>query len=205
MKMRTRSKAMELFQQYTKLAYWCLNRFCKWYGVRHDDHENSALIGLWHAAVNYSEQVGAKFSTYAVKCCEVTLKSGFNRKQSPRRFVPTNNGIRMPEVTDNDGLLVVIDMIRKAITLREMKFLEDRYFGEMTFKQIGDRHGISRSRARQIVARAKEKARIGISEEEMEELIGDSNHSDMIVSRGRIPQNESATFENICKSYEESH
>jgi RNA polymerase sigma factor (sigma-70 family) len=167
--------ARALFDKNVRFAPWVCRKFCLQTGGRrfarlhYDEYLSHANEGMWMACLRYEPGRGTTLATYAHKCIWrrmlVHLKS---QRARTKRLFRTWLGADLllhdtgdPQAPDPARRLVRADAARLAARLmechvgrRERTAIRMRAEGK-TLKEIGERLGVSKERARQLTNRAR--------------------------------------------------
>jgi len=117
------------------------NRYSK--NIDRDDIDSIKMDTLWKCIQKYDETRGTKFTSYLYQQLSYALKNKVKKKRN--EFNAVNN----LEKVDSKAILKgeVFDIIT-GLEEEETKILEQRFFYNMTMKEIGRENGYSRETAR---------------------------------------------------------
>lgn len=123
----------ELFEKNIKLAYFTANKLWRksaglfiYNGYSNEDIDQLALMSLWRSAHRFNPDLNFKFSTYAVKSIEGSIRNSFREVE---------NGFRVPR----EAKKIADDMRRRLKENCELKF---------TYKDIMEEFNVSKDAAK---------------------------------------------------------
>lgn len=121
--------------------------------VDEDDLVQIGRIALWRAFETYKEQTPS-FTTYAYKLIYSDIISHLRMYSAQKRknIVKESDG---RDFTDRVNLKVAIE--EAGLTEDEYKVLKSKYFDNLTYDEISDKHDISYGRVQYMLSKAKAK------------------------------------------------
>lgn len=139
-----------------------------------EDLESIAAEAVWRATLAHSESRGAKFGTYVIHVVNHALGNvakGARRAKRRGLTVSTTEGddgelpVILVSESPTDSRISAMEVrtaVREAVDrlvprLRDV--VESRYWRDETLQAIGERHGVSRERIRQLEAEALDELR----------------------------------------------
>ena len=158
--------AEELYLANERLAYWVL---AKYYSRRQTDEDlqQVARLGLWKACVNFKEDSGFTFSSYASRVMLNELSNYF--RDASRTCRDNYSDMSLSTIVSDDGMTLEMalpgDMdvqfmdlngFWKSLTFKEKKIVKMLMNG-LTNQEIGKIMGVSNQRISEIRLKAKQK------------------------------------------------
>lgn len=110
--------------------------------VDHDDIESIKMNTLWVCIKKYDETKGTKFTSYLYQQLSYAMKNEVKKKR-------TEYNVDNVEKVDSGTLLKmeVMDVIT-GLEEQDLEIIHQRFFHNMTMKEIGKTNGYSRETAR---------------------------------------------------------
>lgn len=117
------------------------NRYVR--NIDPDDIESIKMNTLWKCIEKYDEERGTKFTSYLYQQLTFALKNQLKKKRHEFNAVNQLEKVDVKAVTRGE----VLDIIT-GLDSHDTKILEQRFFYNMTMKEIGGENGYSRETAR---------------------------------------------------------
>lgn len=158
-----RTEAEKRFTESTPLVYWLVNRYFPSLSGD-EDILQEAMIGLWNACLNFDEEKGFVFSTFATACVLNTVNMELRRRS--RRIVTSSidepiseDGLTVAEVVEDkkaqidDSILLLMDFFN-SLTEKEQKAVKYRMMG-LNQEAIGKKIGVSQAQCSRIFTKLR--------------------------------------------------
>lgn len=165
----------KLFDANTRLAYKLAGQFYQSHRRRYpladlEDFQNTALLGLWRACLRYR---GGSFSTYAYRiiCGHLFMsrrtlhplgKAAQHTEETTKQWAGPRIGAYQDSLSAPDTSVEDAEEVRHLLGLLRPRDREILWLCEaegLSFKEIGERFGISDEMARRVARRALAKLR----------------------------------------------
>lgn len=147
------------------LVHHTINRY---FSSLRDDEDiyQAGMIGLWKACLHFDESKGYKFSTFAVKCIyrSILIELRSRRNTNLLNCISLDNPVdeechthvELMEDPDDAFSLIELRETLNSLSDKERNLLELRYEG-LTYKEIGEILGISKSRVGVLIQQLRDK------------------------------------------------
>lgn len=136
---------------YQKIMYTAISRYYK--AISYDDLYTIKLNALWKSLEKYSDDKGTSFTTYLFNnVIWLCMKHLVAESRHKSRFKNMGNTFGGSYYDDNDTCDILNSLDENLAIV-----IEQRFFGNMTLKEIGNANGYSHEKANQEIKKGVEK------------------------------------------------